>query len=98
MTRFLAALCVIALALATGGCGATPKPEAVRTVEVLTPVPVSCVPDRPELRSPPEYRIGVADILAAAGPLKGELAFRALAERIARLEEIEPVIAACAEV
>lgn len=88
-----AAIAITALALA--GCGTVAKPEPqIRTVEIKVPVARPCVPEN--LPAPPTYRVTPADILAAPeGPARLVLTGIALAERIARLNEVEPVVAKC---
>jgi hypothetical protein len=89
-------ICLIA-ALAMAGCASTPDPdvpERIVTVEVAVPVAQPCVPatlgpapDYPDtdeaLRSAPDA--ATRYLLIAAGRLL----------RIARLGEVEPVVAAC---
>lgn len=84
----------LGLALALAGCGTTTPEPQIRTVEIKVPVARTCVPEN--LPPPPVYRVTPADILAAPeGPARVVLAGVALAERIARLNEVEPVVAKC---
>lgn len=84
---------VIAAGILTG-CGTTrPEPE-VRTVEVLVPQPVTCVPAN--LPRKPEFSVTSA-VLAAAPDAAARLllAVAGMLERDVRLAQVEPVVAGC---
>ncbi|WOE76333.1 hypothetical protein [Alterisphingorhabdus coralli] len=94
MTR----IAILAAPLLLTGCffGATPEPE-IRTQTVYVDRLMSCVPEN--LRAAPEYPDTDEQIAASDGPADRYarvVAGRLL--RIARLNEIEPVIEACREV
>ena len=86
---------IVAAALALASCAHAPPPEpVVRTVTVNVPVAVSCVPG--QLAAAPDYPDSDTKLKAAqdaAERLQLVVAGRTL--RIARLGEIEPVVAAC---
>lgn len=87
--RVLTLLCFVVLS----GCAtARPEPE-IRIVEKVVPVSVSCVPQG---LPKPDYTVAVADIIAAPDAAsRYALTAAALAERIARLDVVEPVLAGC---
>lgn len=99
MNRFegwggLGVACTAALSL--GACattGAVPEPRII-TVEVAVPVPSPCVPAT--LAPEPEYPDTDLALLAAVdGPTRYALIAAGRLLRIARLNEVEPVVAAC---
>ncbi len=66
----------------------------IRTVEVLVPTPVTCIPK--SLRAEPSYPDDAAAIKASPGP--GDLLQLLAAGRILReqwLSEVRPVLALC---
>ena len=83
------AIALAAAALTLTACGTTPEP-IIRTVEVLVPVPVSCVPDdfpgAPEYPDP-EQAQGRAEWLALT--LSGDELRRD------RLADVEAVVEGC---
>jgi hypothetical protein len=90
---------MIGAALTPAACaGRQPPPPEYITQEVLIPVPVPCVPDRPELRGEPEYEVTLADLAAATGPTRYRLLWSAFMERTARLAQLEPVVQGCRDV
>jgi hypothetical protein len=86
---------IIAAAALLAACGSTARPEPeIRTVEVKTPVAVSCVPKG--LPRPPEG-LETRESLAAVSTPEERLQ-RLGADwlrRVARAELVEPVIAIC---
>jgi hypothetical protein len=75
------------------GCATRPEP-VIRTVEVLVPVPVSCVPE--DFPPAPDYPDMEADISAASDRAEGlALIGAGRALRIARLADMEAVVDGC---
>ena len=76
------------------GCNTTrPEPE-VRTVEVLVPQPVTCVPNN--LPRKYEFSVTAADLTAAPdAAARLLLAVAGMLERDVRLAQVEPVVAGC---
>lgn len=89
----------LAIALAVGcvslaACATPAREPVVKTVTVLVPTPVTCVPSG--LRAEPKYPDDKAAIRSAAGP--GDLLQLLMAGRILReqwLSEVRPVLALC---
>lgn len=83
------------LALATAACETPQPPEPeVRIVEVQVPVARSCVPEN--LSPAPAY-VDTVDALRAAADAAARFLLLAAGreQRVARLAEIEPVVAGC---
>lgn len=92
--KYLFALPILFVLTACGGAGdARPEPIVV-PVEVLTPVPAACVPDT--LAPPPQY-VDTDPVLRAAADAaeRYQLVLAGRGQRIARLNEVEPIVAAC---
>lgn len=92
--KFLYAL---PLLFVLGACGAAEqaRPEPITVpIEVLTPVPAACVPDT--LGPPPAY-VDTNPVLRAAADAaeRYQLVLAGREQRIARLNEVEPIVAAC---
>lgn len=90
-------------ALALSACGAkqVARPEPITVpVEVMVPVAQPCVPDA--LGPAPSY-VDTKEALLAAGPISDmsaivkryQLLIAGRAQREARLNEVEPIIAGC---
>ena len=96
-----APLSTIRLVISTGAicfslaaCATPTREPVVKTVTVLVPTPVTCVPSG--LRAEPKYPDDKAAIRSAAGP--GDLLQLLMAGRILReqwLSEVRPVLALC---
>lgn len=87
---------ILPLLLAISACATTPpsRPEPqIVTVEVPVPVAQPCVPET--LASPPTYPDTDAALAAASGPVRLQLLWAGRVLRMARLGEVEPVVAAC---
>lgn len=92
MKRRLSVSCGAALLLTA--CVSTPPEPEIRTVTVVVPTAVSCVPAN--LPPAPQYRVTVGDIIGAADAAERyRLTAAGFQEREARLSEVEPVIALC---
>lgn len=87
--------------LLLASCAATPQPvpeRVVETVEVLIPVPVSCVPET--LGGPPSY-VDTDEALraTAAEPAEGyRLVIRGREQRDSRLAEVEYALEKCKDI
>lgn len=89
-------LIVAATAAAAACAGRAPDPEpSIKTVEVVVPgPPVPCVPK--ELGAPPTYVDSDEALLAAPdAAARYQLIYAGRMQRQARLNEVEPVVAAC---
>lgn len=92
ISRLAIALTVGCVSLAA--CATPAREPVVKTVTVLVPTPVTCVPS--SLRPEPAYPDTAAAIKASPGP--GDLLQLLMAGRILReqwLSEIRPVLIAC---
>ena len=91
--RLFIALPAIALLSACGGVKSTPEPIIVPQ-EVVVPVAIGCVPAN--MSAPPVYP-DTDDALKAAidAAERYQLLYAGRKVRVARLSEIEPVIATC---
>lgn len=88
-----AELVALILALPLAGCAANPNP-VVRTVQVSTPVPVSCVPEAfPKAPSYPDSDHALRT--AAGGAERYQLIQAGRLLRAQRAAEVEPIIEAC---
>lgn len=89
--------CILSFGL-LAGCAATAAPEPViRTVEVVVPVPVSCIPE--SLGGPEAYADDAAALLAAPdGAERYRLLTIGRSQRIDRLDKLEAVVRLCAEI
>lgn len=89
-------LAILVAALALAGCTKTVTVERPVPVEVAVPVPSPCVPRN--LSAPPLYPDD-DETLRNASPAERYLLIAAgRALRIARLRELEPVVASCPRV
>lgn len=80
-------------ACATGGSRPVPEP-IVTTVDVPVPVAAPCVPAA--LPSEPNYVDSNAALVAAGdAATRYQLLYRGREQRIGRLSQLEPVVAAC---
>ncbi|ESQ85396.1 hypothetical protein AEAC466_04320 [Asticcacaulis sp. AC466] len=86
---------VLPAILTLTGCQTCPVPDPIyRTVEVQTPIAVSCVPHN--LSASPTYSDTEAALKAAPdGAARYKLKIEAGRQKDARLAELEPVIAGC---
>jgi len=77
------------------GCGGADRPEPIiRTVEVLVPTPVSCVPDG--LAEAPTYPDTDEKLKAAGGAdERYQLVAAGRPLRDARLKTLEPIVRGC---
>ncbi len=86
----------LSLLIPLAACGADQaRPEPlVAPLEVMIPVPAPCVPVG--LAPPPVYVDTTPDLLKAADAAERyQLVLAGREQRIARLNEVEPIIAAC---
>ncbi len=85
------------IAILVSGCTTKPAPRPepeIRIVEVGIPTPVGCIP--PNMAGPPVYPDTETALKAAIdAAARYQLLWAGRTLRVARLGEVEPVIAAC---
>jgi hypothetical protein len=87
-------LFLVPLAMAAAACKTVTPEPVVRTVTVNVPVPQACVPKG--MKGPPVY-VDSDDALRKAKDAaeRYQLLYGGRIQRVARLGEVEPVIASC---
>ena len=80
--------------VAVAACNSTPREPIVRTVEVLVPTPVTCVPASANLE--PKFQVSRGDVAAAYDAAERlRLTAAGFLERDAYINEILPVARGC---
>ncbi len=91
--RFMTPACLLPALLA--GCAPTPPAEPIiRTVEVLVPTPVTCLPEN--FSVDPRFQVSRADVAAAADAAERlRLLGAGFLERDIYAAEVAPVLRGC---
>jgi hypothetical protein len=87
----------LAVCAALGGCGGQAKPQTHVVYQTVDrPVPVACVPSG--LRPPPENLLTKEEVAKLDGPQRYVAITADWLQRVARMNDTEPVIAGCSKV